>query len=422
MKTKIKFLTCLVFVLVMMTALGVYGDALAASKVTLTSLIMNVGADETERNLAWYATREADAYVMYGKADEPLDKTAPAVCSKTITLGLYSYKATLTGIEPGAWTYRIIVDDNVFPDHTFEVYDTSESVSFAFITDAQTSSSDNAASWTDTLQKIKANFDNISFIVSAGDQTSDPMSEWEFIHFASPELANLAISTTVGILHDNSVLYAKHYNLPNLSSEYGVSKTSSNYFYKYSNILFMHLNVENMVYSEHIKFVQKTIEENPDCAWRVVVIHYSFLSAGAHSKEWDVEAFRKRTAGALNESGVDIVLSGHDHTYARSKMMLDGTTISSDIVVDNTVTDPEGTLYLCGTGASNCKFYDVYYEDDAKYIACRNDDNRKGAVIFNATDTSLSFKSYFFDKDTPELMDSFTINKTPEIADTSSDT
>lgn len=417
MKTRIKLLTYLMITLLVMTAFSVYSYAADSSDVTFTDVLMNVGTNETERNLAWYADFGADAYVLYGK-DGTLDKTATAVCNKTVSEGLYSYKATLMDIEPGTWTYRLVVGETTSEDYTFEVYDTTEGLSFAFISDAQVSNTSHADSWTDTLQKIKASFSDISFVVSGGDQTSNPMYESEFGYFISPELSTLAVSTTVGPPHDNSVLYDKHYNLPNLSSVYGISNTSSDYFYKYSNVLFMHLNVENTTYSEHIEFVEKTIAENPDCSWRVVVIHFSFLSGGSHSKDASVLEFRENLAGPFNELGVDLVLSGHDHTYTRSNLMLDGSTVSSDVVTSNTVTDPEGTLYVCSTAASIGKFYDVYYEDDAEYIAYHNGDNRKGAVIFDVTDTTLSLNTYFLDEDTPELIDSFTINKTEQVSDT----
>ena len=420
MKTKIKVLAYLMLILLAVTAFSTYVFAADSSQVTFSNVIMNVGGDESERNLAWYADSKADAYVIYGK-DGTLDKTASAVCNNTVSEGLYTYKSTLTDLQAGTWTYRLVVGDTSSEDYTFRVYDISEGTSFAFITDAQVSNTTHANDWTDTLQKIKGNFSDISFVVSAGDQTSNPMNESEFGYFISPELSTLAVSTTVGPPHDNSVLYDKHYNLPNLSSVYGISNTSSNYFYKYSDILFMHLNVENTDYAGHIEFVEKTIAENPDCSWRVVVIHFSFLSGGSHSKDAGVLQFRENLAGPFNELGVDLVLSGHDHTYTRSNLMLDGTTVSSDVVTSNAVTDPEGTLYICSSAASIGKFYDVYYEDDAEYIAYHNDDNRKGAVIFDVTDTTLSLNTYFLDKDTPELIDSFTINKTPETPTAPSD-
>ena len=381
------------------------------------NVIMNVGADESERNLTWYSQFETVGEVRYGiSTDGDLPEeymTVPAVASSASKQGFYSYKATLVGLEENStYVYKLVVGGTASDAFTFDVHDMGEEWNFAFITDPQVKESSHAALWDDTLDKLKNKFDGVSFIVSGGDQTSDPASELNFDWFISEHLSSIAIATTVGPPHDNTQLYKNHYNLPNQSSIYGISTPSSDYFYTYNNVLFMHMNIENHDYAAHAEFLERTIKDNPECPWRVVVLHYSFFTGGNHSSDGSVIACREAMAGKFAELGIDVVLSGHDHIYSRSHLMTDGTTVSSDVVTNNTVTDPEGVLYLCGTSSTGSGWYSVDHHNDDQYIAYREDANRKSVTIFSVTETSLTLKTYFIDGAEGEEYDSFTINKT----------
>ena len=117
-------------------------------------------------------------------------------------------------------------------------------------------------------------------------------------------------------------------------------------------------------------------------------------------------------------SNIVLVLSGHDHIYSRSRLMMDAATISDDAVTDSSVLDPLGTLYLCGTPSAGGNYYDVIQHDDDPYIAYRSEEkdrNRKSVVIFDVSESALTLKAYFIDGTDPELFDSFTINKSAEL-------
>jgi len=382
-----------------------------------TDVIMNVGADQSERNLTWYSQYDTEGEVRYAKSANgtlpEVYSTVPAVAVKATKPGYYSYKATMTGLEANStYVYQLVVGGTASECYTFKVYGMGDDFSFAFVTDPQVKQSAHSILWDDTLNKIKTQFGEVSIIVSGGDQTSEPSSEDNFDWFISKHLSSLAIATTVGPPHDNSQLYQDHYNLPNLSSMYGVSTPSSDYFYTYNNVLFMHLNVENKDYDGHIKFMENAIADNPECTWRVVLLHFSFFTGGNHSTDGSVIAFREALAGKFNELDVDLVLSGHDHVYSRSRMMLDGYTLSGDTVTDGSVTDPNGTLYVCGTSATGSGWYSIEHSNDDAYIAKSEDTNRKSIVIFTVSEGALTLKAYFIDGDNPELFDTFTINKT----------
>lgn len=56
----------------------------------------------------------------------------------------------------------------------------------------------------------------------------------------------------------------------------------------------------------------------------------------------------------MDEFGIDVCLTGHDHSYARSYLMADGTAINYG---DSVAVNPEGTLYIAAGSASGSKFY-----------------------------------------------------------------
>ena len=421
MKGSFHIFIAVVLVCVLFLSLAVFSMASTSASVTdatFSSVIMNVGADESQRNITWYSNYQTTGEVRYAKAptdngDFPAEySVAPAIVVKTTTPGYYSYKATMINLEANtSYVYRLVVGSTVSDTYRFDVKEQGDDFSFAFITDPQASSESDAQSWNGTLNTITDNFGGVSFIVSAGDQTSDASDEEHFDYFIDGKLSSLAISTTLGPPHDNSALYSEHYNLPNLSSTYGISSSTSDYFYTYNNVLFMHLNVEKTDYDSHKAFLRNAIVDNPDCIWRIVVLHYSFFTGGDHSADSAVTEFRSNLAGEFNALGIDLVLSGHDHLYSRSKLMIDGTTVSGDVITNNSVTDPSGTLYLCGTTSTGASYYDVEQHDDDAYIAYRNDADRKGIVIFDVTEESLTLKAYFVDGSAPQQFDTFTINK-----------
>ncbi len=384
-----------------------------------SGVVMNVGADETQRNLTWYSQCETVGAVRYAKSENgelPAEySTAKAAVSTVTKDGYYSYKAAMTGLEENSrYVYRLVVGDTVSPCYSFVIYGTGNDFSFAFVTDMQTQKESQARRWDDTLNQIKTKFNEVSFLVSGGDQINNSTKEDDYDYFASSHLSSIAIATTVGPPHDNSPLYSEHFHLPNLSSEYGKGTTSSDYFYTYGKILFMHLNVENRNHGEHITFMEKVIAENSDCTWRIVVLHYSFFTGGKHSVAKEVMGFREALADDFSRLDIDAVLSGHDHLYSRSKLMTDGKTVSDDAVLDSSVTDPSGTLYLCGTPSAGGNYNNITHNDDDAYIAYRSeskDFNRKSVVIVNARETALTFTAYFIDNTVPEQFDTFTINK-----------
>ena len=389
---------------------------------TFSDVIMNVGANETERNVTWYSNYKTTGEVQYAKytgtSFPSVYSTAPARVADANEEGHYSYKATITNLEANTtYVYRLVTGNTYSDMRTFTVNEFGDEFSFVYLADPQTGGLSYKVKWENLLESINTNFPTASLIVSGGDQISAATSEENYEYFIVDGTSKIAIAPTNGPAHDNSVLYRDHFNLPNLSSEYGVTPTTADYYYTYNNVLFVHFNVESKDNDAHIEFLERAIANNPDALWTIVVMHFSLYSGGSENHS----ALGNALVGRMNELGVDIVLSGHDHYYVRSELMTSYDVESGDTVVNNIVNDPKGTLFVCADTATGEGTYSQS-RDHHTALYVPNPSRRLNAMIFEVTETSLSFKSYYLDGTTPEVFDHFTINRTaPKVRVSSTD-
>jgi hypothetical protein len=274
-------------------------------------------------------------------------------------------------------------------------------------------SSAHGTSWKDSVVKATNAF-SPAFMISAGDQVNAPENEGYYSYFVIDELASASLAATVGPGHDSpSATFSDHFNLPNLSDKYAANNTSANYWYTYGNTLFMHLNMSDTqaaAEGEHERFLKETIAQNQDAMWRIVVMHISIFSASEHATGDIIGNYRKKLAPVFTELDIDVVLSAHEHVYVRSKMMVN-TEVCDDVVENNKVHDPKGTLYICASSSTNSKYYSK--AGDFDYVAFENYEERKGAIKIDVTGDSLTFTSYHLDDMT--VFDTFTIEKTPHV-------
>ena len=93
----------------------------------------------------------------------------------------------------------------------------------------------------------------------------------------------------------------------------------------------------------------------------------------------------------MTRHGVDFVLAGHDHVYARS-YPLRGRSGGTPSVPDTTqggasIRNPSGTIYITMTTGSGLKYYDLYNQSGNLYV--KNNDtypflinNQRGSVPY----------------------------------------
>lgn len=394
-----------------------YNEETQEQPVSQKSIILNVGSDETSRNLTWYANTEEAGEVQYAvKSGETFPEkyeTVKAISNAANDPGFYSNQATLRNLaENTEYVYRVKNGEAVSEVYSFTTGDYDGSFSFALVGDPQIGTGDlqnGIDGWDETLDVIQTKL-NPDFIMSAGDQVNTASNETEYAGYLNDTLASIPSASTVGNHDSKSNAYSQHFNLPNESADLGITEAGGDFWFVYNNTLFMSLNSNDRSTAEHKAFMEEAIAANPDVKWKNVVFHHSIYSTASHVDDSDIITRREELPQVFEELDIDVVLMGHDHVYTRTYMM-DGFTPDTSNGVQSSVTDPTGILYLTANSASGSKYYDIKAAD-AEYAAKQDQSYRRTVTDIEVSDTSYKLTTYYADD--MSVLDSFTINKTPE--------
>ncbi|MDQ8199411.1 fibronectin type III domain-containing protein [Pelagicoccus enzymogenes] len=150
---------------------------------------------------------------------------------------------------------------------------------------------------------------------------------------------------------------------------------------------------------EQIPWLRKVLEDNPN-RWTIVTFHHPVFSP---ARDRDNESLRNLWKPVLDEFKVDLVLNGHDHTYARTGKLRDDVEVTNVPSGYQQAYDPEiGTVYV--VSVSGPKMYPITRGDFAKRVA---QDTQLYQVI-SVEGEELSYKAYTA---TGHLYDAFALKK-----------
>ena len=386
------------------------------------ALNLTVGKDETEMNLTWYANTSEIGTVEYAKASEDGEfpsefTTANATGNQSNDNGFYYNQATLTNLEENTkYVYRLVNNDTVSKTYEFTTEDFDGSYNFILAGDPQIGASGNATNdtegWKKTLQDSINKFDP-DFILSAGDQVNTASNESQYSgYLASEYLTNTPQANVVGNHDSSSNAYSQHFNLPNVSDK-GATTAGSDYWYVYNNTLFMNINSNNMSTAEHKAFMEEAIAANPDARWKVVSFHHSVYSVANHAVEGDILQRREELTPVFDELGIDVVLMGHDHVYVRSNIMK-GMQVVTDTSNLQSVTDPDGVLYVTANSASGSKYYNIKTDISTEFVAKMDQSKQRSISNIEVSENEFKITTYLYDANNDDwaVLDTFAINKT----------
>lgn len=452
------------------------------------NISLTPGVDETELNFAWYSKDSAGLPSFRWYQDEATSaESLQTVTQSNAVPGYYSNKVTVTGIEPGATYYYSYTKDGEWTEPVaYTAAESTDEFSFVFFGDPQIGSSNeniptgetselgqdrsvrnDSFNWNDTVEKAYALNPDLSFMVSAGDQiqsrdkdTSDEThatytdNEIEYAGYLSPELLKqIPVATTIGNHDALSSNYTYHFNNPN-ASDIGSTYAGGDYYFSYGDVLFIMINTNNTNVAEHQTFIEQACASHEDAAWKIVTLHQDIYGSGEHSNEPEIVELRYGLIPILEENDIDVVLTGHDHTYTRSYIMKGGVKqedsfisqddfdlyIDGDKEIDETynnyltsiedadhisatedvVTNPDGILYMTANSASGSKYYDLVEHQQA-YVAARWQEDVPTFSMIDISDNKFTINTYR--TDTMEKIDTeFTIIKDSSSASTETTT
>ena len=395
--------------------------------VDIRDISLNVGSDQTMRNLNWLSTSTMDGVAQVALASQyqegqafPAENVKEFKAERTdIGMDEFSNKVEISGLEPNTrYVYRVGNEELWSEVHSFTTGAMSGDFNFLFAGDPQIGSSGNVGNdgknWEQTLDYAVEWFPESSFLLSAGDQVEHHSNDGEYESFLAPDvLTSLPLATNIGNHDVGSKFYEYRFNMPNVSEDYGLSGNDSNsggdYWFIYNNTLFISLNSNNLSTASHEAFIDSVLREHGQGVdWKVVTFHHSVYSAASHNQDSDILQRREELPRIFSQYDIDVVLMGHDHAYTRSKMM-NGT----DVAADQDHTDPAAgdVLYITANSASGSKYYALQNGGNFIYSEVSRQDSRPTIANIEVTDNTFTISTYFTDDASETLMDTVTLTK-----------
>ncbi len=338
---------------------------------------------------------------------------------------------------------------------------------------ANTAARNDGFAWDRTLDIAVEQNPGLDFVISAGDQVNKTgqAKEEEYAGYLAPDaLASLPVATTIGNHDSLNPDYMYHFYNPNQTG-YGETEAGGDYYYSYGSGLFIVLNTNNYNVAEHEQAIREAVASDPDATFRIVTIHQDIYGSGLDHSDTDGMILRTQLTPIFDEYDIDVVLQGHDHTYSRTKLLYgDGQTHGTyefrlnedgsdydwdnayntqtdeqiplypeegdtagqaahdafqadnncytiEDIEGNTVTNPQGILYMTANSASGSKFYELI-SSQQDYVAARSQNWLPSYSVINLTADSFSIDTYqITDNGTVEKIDdTFTIRKTADTA------
>ena len=405
-----------------------YTSAPLLDTTSIRDLSLEVGAIADELRLNWLSPSSAAGKVQWTDTASGETKVFEAQTFASTTVpGYYVNKASVTGLTPSAsYTYQVGNDDGWSPAYTYQApADNPDELTFLVTADAQIGQSDiedpleTAERWDSVVNRLTQYVPEANFLLHVGDQVSDFGSEEHYgLYLNHLPLYRIALAPVVGnhdVANDTTIAenghpggqyFYEHFNVPNRSSV-GQSQydKDGNYYFIRNQVLFIILNSStSQGEAAQEQYVAQVVAEHPDTTWRILAQHYSAYP-GTKNTRSNCKEYLARIAA---DNDIDLVLGAHDHRYSRTAFVnRDCETYNDyDYEPGDTVTNPEGTLYVtCGT-SSGCLYH---FPDPSVQIVHQEEENVPVAIRFDVTNQELHFRTYLMDSWT--VCDEYTIRK-----------
>lgn len=386
--------------------------------------LLTPGADESELYINWHSAKTVTAPKVKFAKDALMTVDAvefdavivPECENETQQVN----RVIVTGLEPNTTYYYTYTKDSgsYSAPAEYKTY-SADSFHIMFTSDVQVCTepershpvAHDAYVWNNTLN---AAFNNsgvdISFIVSAGDQTVKGLgSQW--VGFLAPEqLRHTAVAPIIGNHDIKSPDYKYYTYYPNAYDMAYPSAIGNENWYRYGDVLFVNFDSTSGSEVDHYAVAKQAVEANPDAKWRVAVMHHDIYGATDSAVKSEINVlFRNLLCPIYDEFGFDVVLTGHSHSYSRSVQM------NKDGIVMNTrgmskVENPEGTVYISACCGGD--LYDEYDNDRYEWTAYRYEQKENVYTILGFDDDTFTCKTYEVEGNA--LVDEYTIVKTEQ--------
>lgn len=346
--------------------------AVEVSKVTVT---FN-GDSTSSKGFTWYTpevSTNSDLQVVENTGevanfDNTLSFTGQSKIATNSSIERV-HKAEATGLKANTSYYFRVGDhslDSWSEVGTFQTAPTSGAFSFIDLTDTQAQDEEEAIISASTISTALATVPEAQFIVHNGDvvEHGNTEQEWNWLlGHSQPSLLNTTIAPAAGNHEDKNYAFFDHFNVS--TPENAATEKGAYYSFDYSNAHFIVLNsnensTEYANFSvDQVEWMKQDVEAAKDAGaeWIIANIHKGPYTTANHATDSDIfnnNGVRKQIAPLMNELGIDLVLQGHDHIYARTKPIKSDGTAEDVAIIEETLNgetikyavEPDGTIYM----------------------------------------------------------------------------
>lgn len=237
-------------------------------------------------------------------------------------------QVTFTQLKPQTtYSYRVGDGENWSAWSQFKTAGKSGDFSFIYLGDAQ---NDLRSRWSRAIHKAFQQEAQARFIIHAGDlinrsNNDEEWGEWYegsgFIHQLIPAVPTPGNHEYRRDSLGNLVLdphWKVQFNLPKNGPE-GMQEAV--YYLDYQDMRVVSLNsqlimLDSVAAGVQEKWLEQVLASSPK-KWTIIVMHHPVFST---AKNRDNTILRERFKPIFEKYGVDLVLQGHDHTYARGSL------------------------------------------------------------------------------------------------------
>ena len=370
------------------------------------------GNPSTKRAVTWRtdsSVKKAEAQIAVAGLNSDFVKEASTYTANTEEFDLGLYKSNKSLIV----NYHSVVFENLKPNtlyayrvgfaenwsewiHFKTANDTYSPTQFVYFGDAQ---NDILNHWSRVIRMAYKTAPDASFVIHAGDlvDSAHKDNEWAqwfkaggFIHSqwtAIPVVGNHEFQRFDGyegtLPRRLSIQWRPQFTLP-VEENLDEKLHETVYSVEYQDILVLVLNSTGHL-EEQTEYIREKLT-NSDAKWKIVTNHHSVFSP---AEGRDFEYARKVWKPMFEKYGVDLVLNGHDHTYARGH-----TPVKSQNVNESGIFK---TLYV--TSVSGPKQYKIdkikikNYEVDG-YKSDKMGEETQFFQVINIDNNKLTYSAY----------------------------
>ena len=272
------------------------------------------------RNVSWQCGDTLATSNLFISKKETSDTTAIEAAGKLLhTQGgtTVTYHAKLTDLKAGEYFYSVSTGGKQSDWYNFKV-STNDRFTFVYIGDIQDTIGGNAGNM---FSKINRNNKDAAFWILGGDVIERPHDQYWNEYYTSMD----SISQTMPVLAcpgnheyykglcnklDERFIYNFPYFVYSRNEGYAVFNTN------YQNVAIITLDSHHgfwTLFSQR-RWFKNTLDKMYDVKWKIVVLHHPVYSVRGKLKHFFIRCLFN---SLIRKYGVDIVLQGHEHCYAR---------------------------------------------------------------------------------------------------------